>query len=87
MTSVDRDLGRLEGKVDGITEQFVALNRKLDKLVSGDCVTGKANRHDIELIDTRLKKVEFTMAKAVAVAFIVAGGGASIIKAIESVLK
>ena len=75
MTSIDRDLGRLEGKVDATHEQMKEIAEKLDKILSGECATGKANTEKIQKIDTRLVKVEMTMAKAVAVGLLVAGGG------------
>jgi hypothetical protein len=75
MTSNDRDLGRLEGKVDAMASQWHDMNVKLDKMIAGDCVTGKANKDEISRLDGRVKKIEFTMAKAIGMGLFVAAGG------------
>ena len=86
MTSMDRDLGRLEGKVDAQGETMGHILDKLDKLLSGDCVTGKANKGEIIKLDTRVKKVEYTLAKAIGIGVLVAGGGHGAAEIIRSVL-
>jgi hypothetical protein len=75
MTSSDRDLGRLEGKVDAMASQWALMEAKIDKMISGDCVTGKANKEEIGRLDGRVKKIEFTMAKAIGMGLFVAAGG------------
>lgn len=85
MTSADRDIGRLEGKVDSMSVQMIAMVEKLDKIISGDCVTGKANKDEIVKLDRRVGKVEYTLAKAIGIGVLVAGSGHGVGKIIESV--
>ena len=85
MTSMDRDLGRLEGKVDAQGEQMGHIIDKLDKLMSGECATGKENKGEIIKLVRRVGKVEYTLAKAIAIGVLVAGGGHGAAEIIRSV--
>ena len=87
MSEVDRDIGRLEGKVDSMGEQLATVHIKLDKMLSGECVTGKANKHEIVKLDTRVKKVEFTLAKSVGIGIAVAGGATGLGRLLEGLMK
>ena len=86
MTDFERDLGRVEGKMDAMNEQVATVHIKLDRLLSGECIKGKANKEEIDKIDVRVKKVEFVMAKAVVAGLLIAGGGTGIAKFIEAMM-
>ena len=84
MTDFERDLGRVEGKMDSMSEQVATVHIKLDRLLSGECIKGKANKEEIDKIDVRVKKVEFTLAKAIVAGLLVAGSGTGIAKVLEA---
>ena len=82
-----RAIGRLEGELGALNREVAAIHGKLDKLIGGECVTGAANRAEIERHGVRIGKLEGMIAKAILAGFLTLLGGHGAGKVIETVMQ
>ena len=83
----DKDIGKLEGKMDLVLDQIKTVHIKLDRLETKGCVKGEANEIAIDKLEKRTGRLEGILSKAIVIGAISAGGGAGLVKMIESVIK
>ena len=76
----DKDIGRLEGKMDMLCDQMGTVHLKVDQILQGQCPQGKGNAEKIDALTKRTSKVESTLVKAIAIGLVTAGGGAGLTK-------
>ena len=85
--TTDKDIGKLEGKMDLVLDQIKTVHIKLDKITEHGCVKGATNEAAIASLNRRTTKVEGWMVKATVIAVASAGSGVGIGKLIEGLLK
>ena len=83
---IERALGRLEGRLTGIDDKLESLEHKVDHIIVEGCTRGQQNMQDIDKLDKRVKSVEMTVIKMIGIALLGSGGGAGIIKLLDTLL-
>jgi len=83
----DKDIGKLEGKMDLVLDQIKTVHIKLDKITTEGCVKGKTNEDSIAAQEARLKRLEGMALKAMSIAIAIVAGGHGADKLISFLMK
>ena len=92
--TADKDIGRLEGKLDMLCTQVGVIHGKLDTIIADGCTRGVRNSQDIDEldqritkdlkdIDARVKQIDKILTKAVIIGLVMAGGGAGTVQMLK----
>ena len=88
--TADKDIGRLEGKMDMLVSQMGVIHGKLDMILQGDCPTGAVNRVEIAKqtiairdANERIDKIDRVLNKVIIIGLAAASGGAGLVKFVE----
>ena len=83
----DKDIGRLEGKMDLVLGHLGTLQTAVDKIATEGCVKGKANEIAIASLAKRTLKMEGWVTKLALIVAGSAGGGVGVAKLIEAMWR
>ena len=83
----DKDIGRLEGKMDMLIDQVKTVHIKLDRMETHGCAKGETNEKALESQDVRIKRLEGMALKALAIAIAIVAGGHGADKLISFLMK
>ena len=78
--SLERAIGRLEGKLDGVGDKLDGLEEKVDHIITGGCMKGESN-------ERRIKNLEGVVAKAALLGLAAGGSTIGVGKIIELILQ
>jgi len=82
--TADKDIGRLEGKMDLVLDHLSNMQATMDKITTEGCIKGTANEKAIAALQRRTVKTEGLVTKLALIVAVSAGSGAGIAKMIES---
>lgn len=85
--TADKDIGRLEGKMDMLIGKVNSIEGKVDRIMNDGCNRREGHEDDIESIEKRVESLEGLLKKALLIGLISAGGGAGVFKAIEALIQ
>jgi hypothetical protein len=85
--TADKDIGRLEGKMDMLIGKVNSIESKVDRITSEGCMRRETHEESIRDVCKRVENLEGLLKKALLIGLVSAGGGAGLIKAIESIMQ